>query len=307
VPIGETFALAAALCWAIGSVLFSRIGKTVSPAAMNMMKCLTAATLLSVARLALSSSLGPVRLSPRPALLLALSAVIGLTVGDTAYFASMERIGVPRAILLLSAAPVFATIGGAMVLGEPLDARTLLTIALTLAGIALAITSREAPDSATDLEDSDGPDAQRRRRHGVAFGVLAALCEAGGSVLSRQAMSDGIDPLAAAAGRVAIGAISLTASAVLYGRVRRWSRELAADLAWARIAAASVVGTFAGIWMAQVALARAASTGVAATLLATSPIFALPLAHFAGHERVRPRGAIAAILAVAGVALMTVR
>jgi drug/metabolite transporter (DMT)-like permease len=120
-------------------------------------------------------------------------------------------------------------------------------------------------------------------------------------------MADGIDPLAAAAGRVGIGAVALVASALLFGRARQWSREIADDLAWAKIAAASIIGTFAGIWMAQIALARSASTGVATTLLATSPIFALPLAHFAGHERVRARGVVATIVAVTGVALLTLR
>ncbi len=302
-PIGESFALAAALCWAIGSVLFSRIGRTVSPAAMNLMKCLTAATLLLVARVALSSSITPLHVTSTSALLLAASAVIGLTVGDTAYFEAMARIGVPRAILLLSAAPVFATIGGALLLDERVTPRTIAGIAVTLAGIGLAVTSRDERDATTD--ESDRP--RDELRAGVGYGLLAALCQAAGSLLSRRAMADGIDPLAAAAGRVGIGAVALIASALLFGRARQWSREIADDLAWAKIAAASVIGTFAGIWMAQIALARSASTGVATTLLATSPIFALPLAHFVGHERVRARGVLATIVAVTGVALLTLR
>ncbi|MFO0560929.1 MAG: DMT family transporter [Polyangiales bacterium] len=302
-PIGETFALAAALCWAIGSVLFSRIGKTVSPAAMNLMKCLTAATLLTLARIALAASTTPLHLTARSSLLLATSAVIGLTIGDTAYFAAMVRIGAPRAVLLLSAAPVFATVGGAL-LGETLSLRTALAIALTLAGIALAVTSRDDERDAHPLAD-DTVD-RRTQRSGVAFGLLAALCQAAGSLLSRRAMADGIDPLAAAAGRVGIGAAALLVSAVIFGRAREWTRELAADFAWAKVALASIVGTFAGIWMAQIALARSASTGVATTLLATSPIFALPLAHFIGHERTRARAVIGAVVAVSGVALMTV-
>jgi uncharacterized membrane protein len=175
--------------WAIGSVLFSRIGKTVSPAAMNLMKCLTAATCSC----------------------------------------SRQRPCSPR-----SEAPP---------LGEKLSLRTALAIALTLA---------------------------------------------------------------AAAGRVSIGAAALLVSALLFGRARAWTRELAADFAWIKLALASIVGTFARIWMAQIALAPSASTGVATPLLATSPIFALPLAQFIGHERVRARAALGAVIAVIGVALMTI-
>ncbi len=300
-PVGELFALAAALCWAIGSLLFARIGKTVSPAAMNAMKCLTAATLLTIARVTLSSSVAPLNVPTRAALWLAASAVVGLTIGDTAYFKAIVSIGVPRAILLLSAAPVFATIGGALFLDERVTARSIAGITITLSAIALAVTSGEEREGA-QVESS-----AREQRAGIAFGLLAALCQAAGSLMSRHAMADGIDPLAAAAGRVAVGAIALVASALLFGRARVWSREIATDLAWAKIATASVIGTFAGIWMAQIALARSASTGVATTLLATSPIFALPLAHFVGHERVRARGALATVVAIAGVALLTVR
>jgi drug/metabolite transporter (DMT)-like permease len=306
VPIGECFALAAALCWAIGSVLFSRIGRAVSPPAMNLVKCLTAATLLTASRIALSPSLGPVRITSGSAGLLALSAVIGLTVGDTAYFASMARIGVPRAILLLSSAPVFAAIGGAWLLGEALTARTAAGITVTLAGIAIAVTRREGAPDGDDRADHD-LGAARARHHGVAFGLLAGLCQAGGSLLSRRAMADGLDPLAAAAGRVSLGGLALLASGWALRRAGPWLREVAVDRAWAKIAGASLIGTFAGIWMAQIALARAASVGVATTLLATSPVFALPLARFIGRERVGARGVLAALLAVGGVALMTLR
>jgi drug/metabolite transporter (DMT)-like permease len=178
VPIGETFALAAASCWAVGSVLFARIGKTVSPAAMNLMKCLTAATLLAVARLALSSSIAPLAVTASSALLLALSAVVGLTVGDTAYFEAMARIGVPRAILLLSAAPVFATVGGALLLDERVTARTIAGIAVTLTGIGLAVTSRD--DRASTAADERPRDDLRA---GVGYGLLAALCQAAGQLV----------------------------------------------------------------------------------------------------------------------------
>lgn len=52
-------------------------------------------------------------------------------------------------------------------------------------------------------------------------------------------------------------------------------------------------------------LAKSASVGVAATLLATSPVFALPIAHAMRLERATPRAVLGALLGVAGVGIMS--
>jgi drug/metabolite transporter (DMT)-like permease len=293
--IGEACALGAAAAWATGSMLFSRIGRLTSPGAMNVGKCVSAALMLIVTQLVLGHSPLP-QASAGAWGLLAASALIGLTLGDTAYFTAMVAIGVPRAMLLLSTAPLFAVLFGWVWLHERLGLRALFGIALTLAGIGLVIARR---DVAAVADES-------ARRRGIALGVVAGIAQAAGSILSRRAMHDGIDPIAAASGRLAIGAIGLLAVGAFNGRSRGWIGELATERTWLRVAGASVVGTYFGISLAQIGLARAHSTGVASTLLATSPIFALPLAHFTGVERITARTAFGGVLAVAGIGVLSI-
>ncbi|MEZ4296902.1 MAG: DMT family transporter [Polyangiaceae bacterium] len=332
-PVGELYALIAAASWAVGSLLFAKIGKRVSPGAMNLGKCISAAFVLVLARAALTPSLGSPAWLPEAAALLAVSGVIGLTIGDTAYFGAIVSIGVPRAILLLSAAPVFAAIGGVVFLGERVGPREAAGIALTLAGIALVVTGRARPSQppATALAPSGAalasgapaapvaslapvaalvsgaPVAPATARRGVALGIVAAVCQASGSLLARRAMKLGVDPLAASAARLVTGAVSLIALALLTGHARRWVRELRAGRAWLSVAGAAQIGTVGGIWLSQLAIHHCASTGVATTLLATSPIFALPLAHFTGQERITARAAAGTALAIAGVVLLSLR
>jgi drug/metabolite transporter (DMT)-like permease len=311
VPTGELFALTAAASWAVGSLLFARIGRRVAPGAMNLGKCVTAAVLLSLTRLVLTPSLGPVPWSRDAAIPLALSGIVGLTIGDTAYFGAIVTLGVPRAILLLSAAPVFATLGGMVFLGEPIGGREAFGIGLTLAGIGLVVSGRAAVPAAL-AEAGAGKagaadEARARIRRGILLGIVAALGQASGSLLSRKAMRLGVDPLAAAAGRLVVGAGAMVIASSLTGHVRPWVADLRTDFGWAKVAAASLVGTYGGIWLAQLALAHTSSTGVATTLLATSPIFALPLAHFVGHERITARGALGTVVAIGGVVLLTLR
>jgi drug/metabolite transporter (DMT)-like permease len=302
VPIGEIAALAAAATWAVGALLFAGIGKRVAPGAMNLGKCIAASIVLSLAYAALGPTPGPMAWSHDAALLLAVSGVVGLAIGDTAYFGAIVSLGVPRAILLLSAAPVFAALGGVALLGEPMGGREALGIGLTLGGVVLVVTGRRpAP-----VREREG-ESEARVRRGLLLGLVAALCQAGGSLLSRRAMQLGIDPLGAAAGRLVTGAVGLALLSSMAGHARPWLADLRRDRAWLKVAGASLVGTVGGIWLAQIALVRCSSTGVAATLLATSPLFALPLAHFVGHERFTVRGGLGALVALAGVALLSLR
>lgn len=294
-PVGEIAAVSAAIMWAIGSLLFGRIGRDGVPAGvMNLGKLVIAGSALAITALARTGHVVPLGAPTSALLLLAVSGVVGLTIGDTAYFGSMIALGVPRAILLLSSAPVFAALGGFLWLGERLDARALAGMALVFAGIALVVLR---------------PDPTRKEGvgRGIALGVVAALGQAAGSLLSRRAMQVGLDPLAAAVGRILVGGVGLYAIAIVTRDAGSWTRALLVRRTFVRIGVAAMIGTYCGIWLAQTSLLLSRSTGVSTTLLATSPVFALPIAHVVGQEKMTLRSAIGVLVAIAGIALLSLR
>ncbi|MBI2388764.1 MAG: DMT family transporter [Deltaproteobacteria bacterium] len=294
-PVGELAAVSAAVLWAIGSLLFARIGRDGVPAgAMNLGKLVVAGAALGATAFVRSGHVVPSGAPAHALWLLAASAIVGLTIGDTAYFGAILALGVPRAILLLSSAPVFAALGGFFWLGERLDARALVGMALVFAGIALVV-----------LRPSKG--GERGLARGVALGLVAGIGQASGSLLSRRAMQVGIDPLAAASGRILVGLVGVLALALITRDAAAWTRALLVRRTAVRISVAAMIGTYCGIWLAQTALLHARSTGVAATLLATSPVFALPIAHLLGQERMTARAAIGVLTAVAGIAALSLR
>jgi drug/metabolite transporter (DMT)-like permease len=302
--MGYFFALLAAAAWAVGSVLFARIGRGTSPLAMSMGKSVFAGVLLTATGAALG--LGSFSAAPIAYVWLLASALAGITIGDTAYFGAIVRIGVPRAIILLSSAPIFAAVLGAVFLDEHLGVRGAGGIAVTLSGIALAVWRRE-PAPASDeasVASASHPSSRGRVALGLTLGVVSGLGQATGSVLSKRAMALGIEPAAAGGLRLLLGGLALAAAAAFVGRALPAARELATNRAWMRVAGAALIGSFGGIWLSQLALQRTASVGVASTLLATSPIFALPLAHVLGQERVRPLAVVGAVVAVTGIALL---
>jgi len=295
IGVGELCAVVAAIAWAIGSLLFGRLGRAgVPPGAMNLGKLVVAGSLLAITALALTGHVVPLGAPTSALVLLVLSGIAGLTIGDTAYFGSIVALGVPRAILLLSSAPVFAALGGWLWLGEALDTRAIFGMTLVFAGIVLVVVRRDV---------AGAPSSTR----GIVLGIIAALGQAAGSLLSRRAMQVGLEPLAAAVGRILTGGIGLYAIALITRDAVPWTRALMKERTWLRVGLASIVGTYFGIWLAQFALLHARSTGVATTLLATSPVFALPMAHLAKHERMTVRSVVGVMVTIAGIAALSVR
>ena len=82
----------------------------------------------------------------------------------------------------------------------------------------------------------------------------------------------------------------------------RWHNSLMAlrrpSLLFA-IAIAALLGTYLGIWLQQISL-KYTATGIAQALLATSPLFVLPMAALLG-DRISYRAVVGALIALSGV------
>ena len=300
--IGELAALSASCCWAVGSHLFGRIGRSgeVAPGAMNLGKCVAALGFFAVTALVVGAVGGHVLpvASPRAMGWLIASGFIGLALGDGAYFQAIVTIGVRRALLLLSTAPVFAAIGGALFLDEQLGVREWAAILLVMLGVALVVYERDvgSPDRAP----------HRLTLAGVLFGAAAGLGQATGSLMSRTAMAEGVTALDAALVRLPAGVVGILILAALSRRLVGYARALRRPAVMGAVAGSAAIGTYLGIWLSQFAIGHAQSTAVASTLLATSPIFALPLGKWLNADRITPRALGGTLVACAGLVLLTI-
>lgn len=296
--LGEAAAIAAAVCWAVGSHLFGRIGRggNVPPGALNLGKCGTAAVMFAATSLATTGHAAP-PIPARPLPWLLASGVIGLALGDSAYFTAMALLGVRGALLLLSTAPVFAAVGGAIFLGESLGAREIAAMAMVMAGVAVVVNEQSSPAAPAITP--------RAVTKGVIFGLGAGLGQATGSLMTRFAMSVGVGAFDAAVTRLWSGLLAMIVLAALAGGLVPWARALARPRVIGAVGGSAFIGTYMGIWLSQVAIGQARSTAVAATLLATSPIFALPLGRWLNAERVTARALGGTVVAVGGLAFLT--
>ncbi|NEP11719.1 MAG: DMT family transporter [Symploca sp. SIO2C1] len=289
---GELAALGGACLWAVATVVYGRLGSYYPPLELNLMKGVIAIALIILTLIFGNEQLQLLNLNACGLLLL--SGVIGIALGDTAYFAAINCLGARRALLMETLAPPLVAVIALIFLQEQLTIGAWCGIFLTVLGIAWVITER-VPGSAVK---------QDQLLKGIGLGILAALAQASGAVLSRAALAQTtISPLFSTLLRLSGGMVILL---LLTGWFRRQVgfqvKSLPSKQALGAIFLAAFIGTYLGIWLQQIAF-KFTAAGIAQTLLATSPLFVLPIVVWMG-EVVSLRAILGVLVAIGGIALL---
>ncbi|MCH9686449.1 MAG: DMT family transporter [Deltaproteobacteria bacterium] len=295
IQLGELAALGAALCWALTALFFAHAGARVGSLVVNFLRLVMAIAMLSALGWALRGLPWPTDATPHAWLWLSISGLVGFTFGDLCLFRALVMIGPRLGSLLMSFAPPFAAIIGWLVLGETLRLDQWFGMALTMGGVAWALSDRTPRGNGAPLD-------RRTLIIGVALGIGGALGQAGGLVLSKFGMAD-YDPFAATQVRVLAGSVGF---AVIFTVTRRWSRVRAAIRqrgAMLTTSAGAVFGPFLGVSLSLVAVQNT-SAGVAASLMAISPVLVIPIVVLWQRERVGLGGVLGTVLAVMGVIVL---
>jgi len=293
--LGQVAALGTAACWAAGSYLFTIAARRLGSLTLNQARITLALVFLSAFTFAARGTAWAPEAAPRQILFLVVSGLVGLTLGDWAYFRALVAIGPRLGTLLMTLAPPLTAILAVPVLHERLSWVGIAGMAVTIAGVGWVV-----------LERSAVPIPRGHRVLGVAMGALGSLGQAVGLILSKIGMGNEIDPLPATAIRMAAATAGIWLVAGLSRRARN-VRLLRTDRT-ARLAVlgACLLGPVTGVWLSLVAV-RLTEAGIAATLMSTTPVLVLPLVMFVGRERVSPRAAFGALVAVAGVGMLFLR
>jgi drug/metabolite transporter (DMT)-like permease len=242
--------------------------------------------------------------------LLALSGVVGLALGDEAWFRALRILGARRSSLVSPLWPVFAAIAAFPLLGETIGLLDLLGMAAALGGV---LWVQGGGDPGAEVEGSFG--------RGILFGVLACLGQAIGYVLAKPGLGkaapdsllgglvgDGavpVDPLYGTLIRMAAGTAWIAISQAVRGELGASSEALGDRQGMWLTLGGTVTGPVLGVWMSLVALGNTENSAIPSTILATSPLFVIPLVRAVYGTPITVRAVAGSLVAIGGVALLT--
>jgi len=334
--LGELAALGAVMCWVFTSLAFAAAGRRVGPTWVNLLRMLAAlAVLLVVHRFVFQTWMPDVDRTIW--FWLGVSGLVGLAIGDQLLFTALVDVGPRLSTLLMTLAPPATAIIAWPVLDEPLSWLAIAGVAITVAGVAWVALERPEIPRARRTRHHRAP----RFGRGILFGALAGLGQAIGIILAKKAMlhADAVgmdlDPWSVTMLRMIFGVIGIVAFVVFasltrLGRTPRRAEAVPEDsiaispeserlpeprttfftsvwpFALAMIAVGVVFGPVGGVWLSMVAVART-EAGIAATLMAMTPVFILPFAAWFERERITWRALLGAVIALAGVGVLMLK
>ena len=290
----DLYALGAAACWALGSVMSVMPSRHLGAFAFTRWRMLMVALMLWL-MVGFSGSWSGLSLQGWG--VMAISGLIGIFVGDTALFAAMNRIGPRRSGVLFATHAAFSAAMGFVWLGERMSAQAFLGAALTLAGVMMAIVLGRHRDETHAWEADRGHVGA-----GVALALLAALCQALGSLVAKPVMAANVDPVLASAVRVSVATCAhfvLLVSGFAPARAHNAPT-------WRVLAQTGLNGFISmGVGMTLVLLALAkGDVGMVAILSSVSPILVLPLLWFQLKRAPAVGAWVGATFTVVGTALI---
>ncbi|MBC9245330.1 DMT family transporter [Paracoccus sp. 11-3] len=298
-PLHELAALGAAACWAFTGTVVTDAVRAIGPFRFNLLRHIFAIVLLS-AIVVFRTPSGLLDIDA--GLVLILSGVIGIFIGDTLNFAAVGRLGARRAGAIFALNAPMAAILGWAVLGEELSLQASIGVALTAAGVAIAIAGRPRAN-AHRFEQTEGIVIT-----GILFGLGAALGQAVGALIARPVMEAGVDPYAASLMRVAASGLCFGAlgSLMMVGGFNgRQNAKLTAAVVLPALATA-VIGLGLGMTLVLYALVGG-KVGIVSTLSATSPVLILPMLWLRTGQRPTAASWLGAAIACTGMALIFLR
>jgi drug/metabolite transporter (DMT)-like permease len=284
--IGISAALGSAASWALGAILFKRIGESMSPLAMTLVKSAVSVVFLGIALLFLGFS----NVTPQNLWLMIASGLVGIAIGDTLFFAALHHLGPQTLVVLMMVGQVFTALLALVFLGEKPTPAAWGGIACVLVGVTIVLWA-----------NLSGP-RQPSRVRGIVLGMLSVICMSVSVIMAKEALETA-SAMQGTFVRMGAGAVGLALFGLFTRRLGEWAGSCRdARLAGSFLVAVCVV-TFGGFWLSLVAI-KYLPVAVANTLISLEPVFVLPLAAIVLKEKIAPLQIVGTLTALGGVIVL---
>ncbi len=280
-------ALVSAASWALGDILWRKIGEEIPPFSMNLSKVIIGGLYLAVVLLIVG--IGPVNM--RAFLFLGISGLIGISIGDTFFFMSLMQLGPRLSALMGALTPVFIAISAVVFLGERLSFLVWVGIFVTLSGVAWVLWERLPQNKII-----------KNKSLGLKYSLLSIICMVAGVLFAKIGVKS-VSAIQATFIRLFWGAIGLILWGCLNRQLKSWLRPFKNPLLLKKVSFVVFIVVFGGFWLFLLAL-KHIDAAIASTLSSTTPLFILPMVAIMLKEKISMRAMFGAAVAVTGVALI---
>ena len=287
--LGEVLSIGSALAWAVAVIIYKRLGETLPPLPLNLLKNLLVLGMLLLSVLALRTPLP--HLDALGVGVTLLSGLLGMAAADSLYFAALNKLGAGRAGILGNLYSPFVIVLSVLFLGETMRPLQWLGFVLVSLGV-LVVGHAQGQAAAVD---------RARARRGLIQGIAAIFLMAVAIVLIKPWL----------AGQPLLWMVLLRTLGGLLGLglVFAWRRQSPLHclrgrrLRWPLLLLAAFIGQYVAVllWVGGYKYAPAT---VAAILNETSSAFIVLLAALLLREPLTPRKLIGVSCTLAGVACL---
>lgn len=282
--LGDFYAILTALCWSCGVIFFEIAGRVLNSLQISLLKNIVG-VLGFISFIILQGDPFPDFIG-QEYLILIISGIIGVAIGDILFLASLRRIGSSLSAIVSTGYTISIFILAFLMFGEVISFISYLGGVLVILGVVIGTIDR-------DLERTP-----KEILYGVSFGLLANLCTAYSVLLLRPIMDvHPVVPIALV--RFSIGMI-ISAFGILYLNGKLALREtILKGFSNYNLLAGAFFGTFLSVifWLAGFKYTLA---GRAAIYNQLSTIFIILLASVFLNQQMTKKKWVAVSLALMG-------
>ena len=284
--IGIAAALFSSAAWAVGAILYKKMGDKISSFGMNLVKSAIILILMAVP-LAFSDITA---ITSETFILLGISGLLGISLGDTFFFEALKKVG-PHVMVLLALLGQVLTVMFAMVfLDEQLTVPMWVGVLMVISGIAIVLYTRFSDSTKSNSVS------------GIMYGLLSVLCMSISVIIAKKGLSS-VSAIQGTFIRMLWG----TSGLLLWGMVTRRLGGWVAPFGELKVIKSFFLlvclVSFSGFWMFHVAI-KYTTVSIANTLSSTEPLFVIPLAAYFLKEKIPPVTILGTIISVFGVVLL---
>lgn len=277
---GIIAALLSAASWAFGTVVFDRIGKIVPYVGITFLKGIFS-IILMVALLMFTGGLQTI--GKRDFFFLVLSGIIGISIGDSLFFKSLQDLGAKVQVIFFLLGQIFTMILSLLLLGEVLSPEQYAGAMILLAGIVIGGKQTDHPN----------------KIRGIICGLLSILCFSASVIMVKIAIAD-VEVVTATFYRMVFGTIFTLGFGVVGKQLFSWISPLRNKRILSLFILNVFVITYGGFLLSMVAI-KFITVSLTSVLGTTEPVFVLLFAYLINKEKTSRQEIIGTLITLVGL------